>query len=249
MIDGLALSFAVGLFAVVCPGAVPFALALVGLPLRTPLRAALAMGIAFAVVFAVAGVLVELLDLDWLLDVVPWVAVPAGAILFAAGIRAALTGALDDRDVSPAVYGTVFALAALPSILMIFDSLIRQGTEAAGAIAAPGLTIGFAAGCVTGLALPALAASALSSRSQRPATLVARARGALVAAAGIWVVVYWLPALFGGRIERGGGVENAANDAASALTELAARFELGFALLALALAAVALVAAMRPRAG
>jgi hypothetical protein len=243
MIEGLTLAFAVGLFVVFSPSAIAFALALVGLPLTRPLRAAAAMGACFAVVFALAAVVVLTLDLEWVLDVAAWVGAVVGAGLAVAGIRTAVSGPPRDRELSVVGYGTVFAIAALPSMLMIYEALLDQGAESAGAPAAVFLTIAFAAGCAAALALPALAAAALTGAG----LLARRAAGLLVAAAGIWIVAYWLPALFGGRIERGGAVEDAANAVSGGVSEFAARYELGFALLLLAVSVAALAAAMRPR--
>jgi hypothetical protein len=159
------------------------------------------------------------------------------------GIRTAAGGPPQDREVSGVGYGTVLAVASLPSMLMIYEALLDQGVEAAGAPAAVFLTIAFAAGCAAALAAPALAAAALAGAG----LLARRAAGLFVAAAGIWIVVYWLPALLGGRIERGGAVEDAANRVSSAVSEFAARYELGFALLLLAISVAALAAALRPR--
>ena len=243
MIEGLALGFAVGLFAVFSPSAFALALALVGLPVTRPLRAAAVMGACFALVFALAAVVVSALGLEWVLDVAVWVAAAAGVVLAVIGIRV-VAGTPDDREVSGAGYGSIAAISALPSMLMIYEALLDQGVEAAGTPAAVFLTIAFAAGCTAALALPALAAAALAGAGP----VARRAAGALVAAAGIWIVVYWLPALFGGRIERGGAVEDAANGASSSLSEVAARYEVGFALVLLGVSLAALAAAMRPRA-
>lgn len=245
MIEGITLAFAVGLFAVVCPGAVAFAVALVGLRVASALHATAVMAACFGVIFAVAGVAFALLDLEWVLDVAAWIAAAAGMLLVLAGVRAAAGGERGERAFPAAVYGTVSAIAALPSILMVFDSMIRQGVEASGAAAAVVATIAFAAGCAATLALPALAASALTSAG--PAAR--RAAGVLVAGAGAWIVVYWLPALLGGATERGGALEGATNDIASSITQFAARYELGFALVLLAVAIAALATAARPRPG
>ena len=246
MIEGVTLAFAVGLFAVVCPSAVGFAIALAGLPVTRPIRTAAVMGACFAAVFASAALLVSGLDLDWLLDVAVWIAAAAGVVLAAWGIRVAFTGARRDSEVSPAACGAVFAIAALPSMLTVFDSIVDQGVEAAGAGAAVVVTIAFGAGSAAALTLPALAAAALGEAgATRP--VVRRAAGALGGAAGVWIVLYWLPALFGGRTERGGAVESAANDVSSAITELAARYEIVLALVLLAISVAALLAAARPR--
>ena len=144
-------------------------------------------------------------------------------------------------------YGIVFAIAAIPSILTVFTSVIDQGFEASGAGAAVGATVGFGAGCASALALLALAGAALGRAAERPGTIAYRAAGALVALAGAWIVVYWLPALFGGRIERGGALEDAANGASNALTQIAARYEIVFAVVLLGMSVLALAAAARPR--
>jgi hypothetical protein len=243
VIQGLALAFAVGLFAVFSPSAFAFALALVGLPVTRPLRAAAAMGACFAVIFALGAVLVHALGLEWMLDVAVWVGAAAGVVLAVVGIRA-LAGRLDDSEVSGAGYGSVAAVAALPSMLMIYDSLLDQGAAAAGPAAAVFLTVAFGAGCAAGLALPALAAAALRNAGP-PAR---RAAAALVTASGAWMVLYWLPALFGGRSERGGIVEEAANGISGAVSDVAGRYEIGFALVLLAISVAALAAALRPRA-
>ncbi|MDQ5831456.1 MAG: hypothetical protein M3550_00155, partial [Actinomycetota bacterium] len=60
------------------------------------------------------------------------------------------------------------------------------------------------------------------------------------------LVVYWMPALLGGRVERGGAVENAANDLSAAVTEAAARYELGFALVLLGISVLGLALVLRP---
>ena len=252
MIEGITLAFAVGLFAVVCPSAIAFAVALVGLAAgsevsgwKTGIRAAAVMGACFAVVFALAG-LAESAGLEKAFDVIPWVATAAGLMLVAAAVRIARGGA-PPNALPAAAFGTLFAIAALPSILTVFSSLVEQSTDAAGWAAAVGVTLAFAAGCTSALTLPILAGTALASAA-RPGTLARRGAAALVGLAGAWIVVYWLPALFGGRIERGGGVESAANDVSNSLTEVAARYELGFALVLLAISALGLAAAARPSA-
>ena len=251
MIEGITLSFAVGLFAVVSSSAIAFAVALVGLPAgyeagawRSGLRAAVVMGACFAAVFAIAG-LAESAGLEKAFDAIPWIATAAGLVLALAGIRILSRGALPGA--LPAVaFGSLFAIAAIPSMLTVFSSLVEQSTDAAGPGAAVGVTLGFAAGCASALALPVVAGTILAAAT-RPGALARRAAGALVALAGAWIVVYWLPALFGGRIERGGAVDSAANDVSNALTQVAARYELGFALVLLAISVLALVAAAWPR--
>ena len=242
MIEGLTLGFAVGLFAVLSPGALPFAIALAGLPVTRPLRAAAAMAACFALVFALGAVAVSVLDLDWILDVAAWVAAASGAVLAAVGVRT-IVGGPRGEEVSGVGFGSAAAIAALPSILMIYEALLDQGADAAGAPAAVFLTIAFGAGCASVLGLPALAAAALAGASR----VARRAAGALVLVAGLWIVVYWLPALFGGHSDRGELVEGAANGLSSALSGFAASYELGFALVLLAAAVAALAAAMRPR--
>jgi cytochrome c-type biogenesis protein len=253
MIEGITLSFAVGLFAVVCPSAIAFALALAGLPLAPSgdwthgVRAAVVMGASFAAVFAIAG-LADSAGLERAFDAIPWIAAAAGVVLALAGLRVAAGEALPHGWPAAAV-GAVFALAAIPSMLTVFSSLVDQSVEAAGPGAAVGVTIGFGAGCASALTLPVLASTALARAAQRPGALAGRAAGALVALAGAWIVVYWLPALFGGRIERGGAVESVANDVSSSLTEVAARYELGFALVLLAISALGLAVAAHPGPG
>jgi cytochrome c-type biogenesis protein len=257
MIEGITLAFAVGLFAVVSPSAIGFAVALIGLPVRagpergSPIRTATAMGLCFALVFAIAGLAVSA-GLGKMLDVIPWIAAAAGIALAATGIRAVVAGAGPNRAVPATAFGTVFAIAALPSILSVFNSIVDQGVEASGVGAAVGVTVAFGAGCAAALTLLALAAAGIAAASAKHAPLgsvVARAAGALVAAAGIWIVAYWLPALFGGRIERGGAVESAANALSATVTAAAARYELAFALVLLAMSVTALAAAARPRPG
>jgi hypothetical protein len=242
VIEGLTLGFAVGLFAVLSPGALAFAVALAGLPVRRPLRAAAAMGACFGVVFALAAVAVSVLDLEWLLDVAAWVAAASGAVLAAVGVRIVVGGPRDE-EVPVVGFGSVAAIAALPPMLVIYESLLHQGAESAGAPAAVFLTVAFGAGCASALALPALAAAALAGASR----VARRAAGALVLVAGIWIVVYWLPALFGGHSDRGELVEGTANGLSSALSGFAASYELGFALVLLAAAVSALAGTMRPR--
>jgi cytochrome c-type biogenesis protein len=250
MIEGITLSFAVGLFAVVSSSAIAFAVALVGLPAgyqaddwRSGLRAAAVMGACFAAVFAIAG-LAESAGLEKAFDAIPWIVTAAGLVLVIAGVRILRRGALPGA-LPAGAFGTVFAIAAIPSMLTVFSSLVEQSTDAAGPGAAVGVTLGFAAGCATALALLVAAGTALAAAA-RPGALARRAAGALVALAGAWIVVYWLPALFGGRIERGGAVDSVANDISSALTHVAARYELGFALVLVAMSAIALAAAARP---
>lgn len=250
MIEGITLAFAVGLFAVVCPSAIAFAVALVGLAAgskasgwKRSIRAAAVMGACFALVFALAA-LAESAGLERAFDVIPWVATASGLMLAVAAVRLVRGGALPSA-LPAAAFGTLFAIAALPSMLTVFSSLVDQSTDAAGWAAAVGVTLGFAAGCASALTLPILAGTALASAVRRGA-LARRGAAVLVGLSGAWIVAYWLPALFGGRIERGGAVESAANDISSSLTEIAARYELGFALVLLAISALGLAVAARP---
>lgn len=228
-------------------------------------RAAVTMAVSFAAVFAIAGLAVSA-GLGWLLDLVPWLAAATGLALAVAGVDTAIGGAGRSRPpiarpvalragrrhrLAPAaVFGAVYAAIALPCMLAIFSAIVDQGVVAAGVAAAAAVTLAFGAGCAGALTLLALAAAAVSGGSAQLRAplgpLVRRAAGALVAGAGVWLVVYWLPALLGGRVERGGAAESAANDLSATVTEAAARYELGFALVLLGISVLGLALVLRP---
>jgi hypothetical protein len=252
VIEGLTLSFAVGLFAVVCPCAIALAVALAGLPLRSTaeegrhpaagaLRAAAVMGVCFVAVYAIGSLMIAA-GIERAFDVIPWLAALAGVGIAALGLRGALTRARP-YPISAVNAGVVYAIVSIPCMLTVFRALVDQGTEAAGPAAVVGVAIAFGAGCAAALAVPVVA----GALAHRAGGLVARAAALLAAAAGAGLTIYWLPSLFGGRIERGGAADGAANDLSAAITEALARYELVFALVLLAMAGLALVVALRPR--
>ena len=227
------------------------------------IRAAVAIGLSFAVAFVLAALAVSA-GLGRVLDVIPWLAAAAGLALAAVGAevvvagriggRLALFGAAAARSQRPwraATFGAVYAITALPCMLGVFRAFVDQGVEANGAGAAVAVTLAFGAGCTSAIAVLTVAtglALAGTERLTAPVREVAhRAAGALVAVAGVSLVLYWLPALLGGRIERGGAAAGATEDLSSAITEALARYELVFALVLLAISALALAAVLRPR--
>ena len=277
MIEGVTLAFACGLFALVCPCAIPFAAALVGLPMcgagaerpsaaaQGAIKAAVAIGVGFALVFVLAALGVSA-GLGRLLAAVPWIAVAIGIALAAIGAEAMVAGrvgarlllarvaAAPDRGVPlwAGAYGAVYALVAVPCLLNVFRAFVDQGTEANGAGAAVAVTLAFGAGCASAAAvltlLAALGLGVEARAGDATRRVIGRAAGALVAVAGISLVLYWLPALLGGRIERGGATAGATEDLSSAVTEALARYELVFALVLVMISGLALAVALRPRA-
>ena len=118
MIEGITLAFAVGLFAVVCPCAIAFAVALVGLPCRAGSKASGwkqehpggrgAMGVCFALVFALAA-LAESAGLERAFDVIPWLATGAGPHARRAGRSPRFAGGALPQCAAPAAaFGTAF---------------------------------------------------------------------------------------------------------------------------------------------
>ena len=226
------------------------------------IRAAVAIGLSFAVVFVLAALAVSA-GLGRVFDVIPWLAAAAGVALAAVGAEVVFAGAIggrlallgdsarSQRPWRAAAFGAVYAITALPCMLGVFRAFVDQGVEANGAGAAVAVTLGFGAGCASALAVLTVAtglALAGTNRLTAAAREVARrAAGALVAVAGVSLVLYWLPALLGGRIERGGAAAGATEDLSSAITEALARYELVFALVLLAISALALAAVLRPR--
>ncbi|WP_103382802.1 cytochrome c biogenesis CcdA family protein [Pseudonocardia dioxanivorans] len=210
-----------------------------GLPARlvAGLRAGLALTVGFTATFTVIGLALTA-GLRSLITVVPWLAVALGIVLALIGIGL-LTGrqlplrlpsrhpTLPGRDGTHGTgrivaFGAGYAIASASCTLAVLLAVVTQ----AAATSLPGIVAVFtayAAGSATlliSLAVLAAATSTLLARHlQRAARYAGRITGAVLAASGIYLLVYWLPPLLGTARPGDGGLGALAGHAATAIRE------------------------------
>jgi len=163
---------------------------------------------SFSAVFVFTGLLVSA-GLRFVLSAVPWLAIAIGAGLTALGLamlggrhvgltpasRVAVRGAAAGGYRRIAAFGVTYAIASLACTLGVFLVVgsVIQLLAVFGAYAA-----GSASLLVAISLSAALAKGALTRAVRRGAAISNRATGALLAASGIYLVLYWLPSLGSG---------------------------------------------------
>ncbi|HLH64868.1 MAG TPA: cytochrome c biogenesis protein CcdA [Solirubrobacteraceae bacterium] len=177
-------------------------------------RVGLALTGGFAGAFVIAGLILSI-GLRWFVHVIPWVAVAIAAALVLVGIamllgrHVGLTAAsrvrVDGRSVEGycrvVLFGASYAVASLSCTLAVFLIVVGQAVAAADPIRLLAVFGAYAAGSATvlvALSLSVALAKAVVARAVRwLAPVVSRLAGALLAASGVYLVIYWLPTLRG----------------------------------------------------
>jgi hypothetical protein len=251
MTSSIAVGFAVGMLVTVTAGALPVALAALGLGARDDLggvgaatmRGAVAGG-AFAATFMAAAGLDEL-GVD-IAEIAPFVALAAAAALLLAAVRQL---ARDSTGASSrgrtATFGAVYALVALPGGLPLFEGLTHEAAKARGETAVVGVVVLVAAGMVAALIALSLLARLLAAGVRRLGAPGRVVPAALIATAAVIAAAYWLPAATGSLADRGGAPRDALTDVAGTIGVAMARYEFAFALLLFAASCALLAATSR----
>jgi cytochrome c-type biogenesis protein len=230
-------------------------------PLGAGVRAGLALSAGFSTVFLTAGLLAAA-GLRSISSALPWAAVGVGIILGIAGMvmvagrqlpgtRLNLNRFLKPRTEGSGFkavfgYGVAYAVAALSCSLALLLVVVAQAASTGSAAGMLAVFAAYALGSTVVLMLlsvgAALAREALARRVRRLLPLVHRLSGAALVLAGIYLVLYWAPALSG---NAAGGILGAPIGALSAAVSgfVAAAWPF---LAAASLAALA-AAALRPR--
>ncbi len=181
------------------------------------LRTGLVVSLGFVAVF-VGTALVVTAGLRSVLDAVPWIAVAVGVVLVGVGL-VMLTGRQvgvrlrfnplrnDGRGpIAMLSYGAAYAVASLSCSLGVLLALIGGGLSASTTTSLLRVLTSFAAGSATILVLLALSAGLASGGLvrvlQQSSRYVSRVAGGIVVLSGLYMVVYWVPALGGGSNNR-----------------------------------------------
>jgi cytochrome c-type biogenesis protein len=191
---------------------------------------------AFGGVFLIAGLVVSA-GLRSFLDVVPWLATLIGAALAVVGVamlagrHVGLTGASRigvQQDAGRglrrvAVFGLTYALASLSCTLAVFLVVIGQALAAANPFELLAVFGAYAAGSASVLIAlsmsAALAKGTLERALRRTLPVVSRIAGGLLALSGVYLVLYWLPALGGGNAASDSWMARTSEGISSALAE------------------------------
>ncbi len=181
------------------------------------LRTGVVVSLGFIAVF-IATALVVTAGLRSVVEAVPWVAVGVGVVLVAVGL-ALLAGrrvgvTLNSSRISREgrgpgsmlAYGAAYAVASLSCSLGVLLALIGQALTTSSTTRLLGVYTAFAAGNATVLVLlalsAALASGGLAKVLKQSSRYLPRVTGGIVVLSGLYMVVYWMPALTGGSTNR-----------------------------------------------
>lgn len=204
-------------------------------PLLAGLRAGVALSAGFAAVFVTAGLLAAV-GLRSVASALPWAAVVIGAVIVIAGLgmlagwKLPGTGLNLNRFVKTdgngsglkAVfgYGVAYAVAALSCSLALLLAVVAQAVSTGSLAGLLAVFAAYALGSSVVLVLLSLGAAvardALSRHVRRLLPYVNRLGGAALVLAGIYLLLYWVPALAGG--QAGGIMGSAITDASVAVS-------------------------------
>jgi cytochrome c biogenesis protein CcdA len=218
------------------------------------LATGLVLSAAFSSVLVFAGLALAI-GLRSLVDVVPWLAVGVGGALAIAGlmmlagrrIPARVPRALQPRS-SPrdgyqqvAAFGVAYAVASLSCTLAVVLAVAGQATATHSPIQFVAVFGAFAAGSTSALIAlsvsTALAKTVVARTMRRLAPAMNALAGAMLLGSGIYLLVYWLPAIAGGSAGNSNAVTRALDGASAAAANFLAGHTAAFAIgLAVALA-------------
>lgn len=201
-------------------------------PLLAGLRAGVALSAGFAAVFVTAGLLAAV-GLRFVASALPWAAVVIGAVIAVAGLgmlvgrqmpRTRLnlnrflktTGETGSGLKAVFAYGVAYAVAALSCSLALLLAVVAQAVSAGSLVGLLAVFAAYALGSSVVLVLLSLGAAvardALANHVRRLLPFINRLGGAALVLAGIYLLIYWIPALSGGQA---GGILSSAITAAS----------------------------------
>lgn len=204
-------------------------------PLLAGLRAGVALSAGFAAVFVTAGLLAAV-GLRSVASALPWAAAVIGAVVVIAGLGMLVgwqlpgTGLNLNRFVRrggngsglKAVfgYGVAYAVAALSCSLALLLAVVAQAVSTGSLAGLLAVFAAYALGSSVVLILlslgAAVARAALVHHVRRLLPYVNRLGGAALALAGIYLLLYWVPALTGG--QAGGIMGSAITEASVAVS-------------------------------
>lgn len=233
-------------------------------PLLAGLRAGVALSAGFTTVFVTAGLLAAV-GLRSVASALPWAAALIGAVIVAAGLGMVFGWQLPGTKLSlPRIlktdgtgsglsavfgYGVAYAVAALSCSLALLLAVVAQAVSTgslAGLLAVFGA---YALGSSVVLVLLSLGAAvardALARHVRKLLPFVNRLGGAALILAGIYLLLYWVPALSGG--QAGGIMSGAVTEASTALSAFISGNWPIIALTAVAAVLAALAVSLRRR--
>ena len=204
-------------------------------PLLAGLRAGMALSAGFAAVFVTAGLLFAV-GLRSVAYALPWAAAVIGAVIVIAGVGMLAgrqlpgTGLNLNRFVRTngngsglkAVfgYGVAYAVAALSCSLALLLAVVAQAVSTGSLAGLLAVFAAYALGSSVVLILLSLGAAvardALARHVRRLMPFVNRLGGAALILAGIYLLLYWVPALTGG--QAGGFMGSAITEASVAMS-------------------------------
>jgi cytochrome c-type biogenesis protein len=212
---------------------------------------------AFGAVFLGAGLIVSA-GLRSFLDVVPWLATLIGVALLVVGLAmlagrhvglasASRIGVQQQAGQGlrrVAVFGVTYALASLSCTLAVFLIVIGQALAAANPFELLAVFGAYAAGSASVLIAlsmsAALAKGTLERALRRTLPVISRIAGGLLALSGVYLILYWLPALGGGTASADSWAARTTEGVSSALAEF---FRANTSVFAAVLAAVTVLGA------
>lgn len=204
-------------------------------PLFAGLRAGAALSAGFATVFVTAGLLAAV-GLRSVASALPWAAALIGAVIVAAGLgmvfgwqlpgtrlnlsRILKTGGTGSGLRAVFGYGVAYAVAALSCSLALLLAVVAQAVSTGSLAGLLAVFAAYALGSSVVLVLLSLGAAvardALARHVRRLLPFVNRLGGAALVLAGIYLLLYWLPALSGG--QAGGIMSGAVTEASTGLS-------------------------------
>lgn len=201
-------------------------------PLLAGLRAGIALSGGFAAVFVTAGLLAAV-GLRFVASALPWAAVVIGAVIAVAGLGMLLgwqmpgtrlnlnrflktTGGTGSGLKAVFAYGVAYAVAALSCSLALLLAVVAQAVSTGSLVGLLAVFAAYALGSSVVLILLSLGAAvardALANHVRRLLPFINRLGGAALILAGLYLLLYWIPALSGGQA---GGIMSSAITAAS----------------------------------
>ncbi|MGP9784183.1 cytochrome c biogenesis CcdA family protein [Glutamicibacter sp. AOP12-B1-11] len=201
-------------------------------PLLAGLRAGVALSAGFAAVFVTAGLLAAV-GLRSVASALPWAAALIGAVIVAAGLGMVFGWQLPGTRLNlPRIlkrdgtgsglravfgYGVAYAVAALSCSLALLLAVVAQAVSTGSLAGLLAVFAAYALGSSVVLVLlslgAAVARNAMARHVRKLLPFVNRLGGAALVLAGIYLLLYWVPALSGGQA---GGIMSGAVTAASA---------------------------------
>ncbi|WP_298865229.1 cytochrome c biogenesis protein CcdA [uncultured Microbacterium sp.] len=178
------------------------------------LRSGLALAIGFAGTFTIVGLLLAA-GMRSLIGAFPWVAAVLGAVFALLGLvmlvgiripvgipRLAAIGQDRKTRGGMVVFGAGYALASASCSLALLVAVVTQALAGEGLVTVLLVFGAYAAGSTILLlslsVVTAFASTVITTRLRRLMPHMNRITGAILTLSGVYLLVYWLPQLFGG---------------------------------------------------